>query len=185
MTRPPGGRRRANPVRVTLARELGHDIDGAWWPHNDRIASELPDLVAILATRLGEIIDIDVNWPPLQRPPDLNWLGWQAQAPARIDGQGLERSRQSVDHPAFHHQHPCGDGAAPCRRPADRPRPPRHPALSHCRLHPARRPTATRIRQQEQHLGEVAQSPDPYPGRACATMVSDRQPDITSRKSRF
>jgi hypothetical protein len=26
---------------------------------------------------LGHITSINVNWPPLQRPPDLNWLGWR------------------------------------------------------------------------------------------------------------
>jgi Family of unknown function (DUF5994) len=70
-------RRRATPVRLTLMGELGHDIDGAWWPRTDRIAVELPDLVVALSARLGEISGIDVNWPPLQRPPDLNWHGWQ------------------------------------------------------------------------------------------------------------
>ncbi len=76
MTRPDVGRRRANPVRLTVARELGQDIDGAWWPRTPRIADELPDLVAVLETRLGEVIDINVNWSQLSRPPDLNWLGW-------------------------------------------------------------------------------------------------------------
>jgi hypothetical protein len=70
-------RRRANPVRLTLARQLGHDIDGAWWPRTGRIAGELADLVAVLGTRLGAVIDINVNWSSLERPPDLNWLGWQ------------------------------------------------------------------------------------------------------------
>jgi Family of unknown function (DUF5994) len=71
------GRRRASPIRLSLMGELGHDIDGAWWPHTDRIGVELPDLVVILSARLGEILDITVNWPPLERPPDLNWQGWQ------------------------------------------------------------------------------------------------------------
>jgi hypothetical protein len=77
MTAVIGGRRRANAVRLTLARELGHDIDGAWWPRTGRIAGELADLVAVLGTRLGAVIDINVNWSSLERPPDLNWLGWQ------------------------------------------------------------------------------------------------------------
>ena len=68
---------RANPLRVTLARELGHEIDGAWWPRTAQIAGELPDLVALLGTRLGKIIRINANWSSLRRPPDLNWLGWQ------------------------------------------------------------------------------------------------------------
>lgn len=26
---------------------------------------------------LGDITSINVNWPPLQRPPDFNWPGWE------------------------------------------------------------------------------------------------------------
>ena len=37
----------------------------------------MPELTLALRGRLGEITNIAVNWPPLQRPPDLNWLGWQ------------------------------------------------------------------------------------------------------------
>ena len=59
-------------------RHTGH-IDGAWWPRADRITSELPHLVAVLTPMLGEITSINVNWPPLQRPPDFNWPGWEAK----------------------------------------------------------------------------------------------------------
>lgn len=77
MTYPLGALRRANPVRLSVARELGRDIDGAWWPRVDRITIELPNLVATLIPLLGDITAINVNWPPLQRPPDLNWSGWE------------------------------------------------------------------------------------------------------------
>jgi hypothetical protein len=60
-----------------VARELGRVIDGAWWPRADRMTNELPDLIAVLAPRLGDITSINVNWQPLQRPPDLNWPGWE------------------------------------------------------------------------------------------------------------
>ena len=69
--------RRADPVRLCVARPLGHDIDGAWWPRSDRIANELPRLVAVLTPLLGHITSINVNWPSLQGPPELNWVGWQ------------------------------------------------------------------------------------------------------------
>ena len=26
---------------------------------------------------LGDISSINVNWPPLQRPPEINWTGWE------------------------------------------------------------------------------------------------------------
>lgn len=64
-------------MRLSVARELGRVIDGAWWPRADRMTNELPDLVAVLAPRLGDITSINVNWQPLQRPPDLNWPGWE------------------------------------------------------------------------------------------------------------
>ena len=71
------GRCQANSVRLSVAVELGHEIDGAWWPHADRITNELPNLVAALTPLLGDINSINVNWSPLQRPPDLNWRGWE------------------------------------------------------------------------------------------------------------
>ncbi len=77
MNYPPGRRSRSNPVRLCVARQLGRDIDGAWWPRADRITTELPTLVAALTPLLGDIDSINVNWPPLQRPPDFNWPGWE------------------------------------------------------------------------------------------------------------
>lgn len=74
-----GTRRRANPIRVCVASELGHDIDGAWWPRADRLTIELPNLITTLTPLLGDITSINVNWPPLQRPPDFNWPGWQGK----------------------------------------------------------------------------------------------------------
>jgi hypothetical protein len=76
-------RRRTSPVRLTLASRLGddNDIDGAWWPRTGLISRELPELVAILEARLGQVIDINVNWSSLQRQPDLNWAWWQGIRP--------------------------------------------------------------------------------------------------------
>jgi hypothetical protein len=78
MTTAAGERRLASPVRLTLSSRLGHDIDGAWWLRTGRIAQELPELVALLGRRLGEIVDIKVNWSSRESPPNLNlpsWLG--------------------------------------------------------------------------------------------------------------
>jgi Family of unknown function (DUF5994) len=66
------GRRLASPVRVTLAFELGGDLDGAWWPHTASVANELPELTDALFVRLGRIIDINVNWSSLAGSPDLD-----------------------------------------------------------------------------------------------------------------
>lgn len=72
-----GSWRSANPVRFTVAGALGAEIDGAWWPRVDRIAIELPGLVAALTPLIGDVTAININWPHLQRPPDLNWPGWE------------------------------------------------------------------------------------------------------------
>ncbi|WP_211280521.1 DUF5994 family protein [Mycobacterium conspicuum] len=77
MTYPMVRRCQANSVRLSVSAQLGHEIDGAWWPHADRITNELPNLVAALTPLLGDINSINVNWSPLQRPPDLNWRGWE------------------------------------------------------------------------------------------------------------
>lgn len=77
MTYALGSSRRPDPIRLSVARELGHYIDGAWWPRADRLTNELPRLVAALTPRLGDIVSINANWPPLQRPPDFNWPGWE------------------------------------------------------------------------------------------------------------
>jgi hypothetical protein len=77
MTYPLRQRRRDNLLRLCIAPQLGRDIDGAWWPRADRITNELPGLIATLIPLLGDITSINVNWPPLQRPPDFNWPGWE------------------------------------------------------------------------------------------------------------
>ncbi|MDG4663658.1 DUF5994 family protein [Mycobacterium sp. 236(2023)] len=57
-------RRVAKPIRLSLAEDLGGEIDGSWWPHSSMIAAELPDLVGGLHNKLGEIVDIRINWSP-------------------------------------------------------------------------------------------------------------------------
>jgi hypothetical protein len=79
MTYAVGTRRQANSIRLSVARELGREIDGAWWPRADRITNELPELVAVLTPRIGDVASINVNWSSLQRPPDLNWPGWEGK----------------------------------------------------------------------------------------------------------
>jgi len=85
MSRAVRSRRLASPVRLTLAAALGEDLDGAWWPHTASIARELPDLIDALSARLGEIVDISVNWSSLQGPPDLDAVRRASMAdPVRI-----------------------------------------------------------------------------------------------------
>lgn len=72
-------RRRANPIRLSVARELGREIDGGWWPRVHRISNELPSLIAVLTPLVGDIASINVNWSPIQRPPDFNCPGWEGK----------------------------------------------------------------------------------------------------------
>jgi hypothetical protein len=66
-----GSRRVARPVRLSLARTLGGDIDGAWWPHTSSVAHELPELIGCLHKPLGEIVDICINWSATEGALDL------------------------------------------------------------------------------------------------------------------
>lgn len=61
-------------TRLTLADDLGHDVDGAWWPRSSLVSRELPDLIDALGGRLGEIVDIHVNWAS-NDPPSLTFYG--------------------------------------------------------------------------------------------------------------
>ena len=72
MNRDVCGRRLASPVRLTLAVELGEGLDGAWWPHTASVARELPELIGALSGRLGEIIDISINWSSLEGCSDFD-----------------------------------------------------------------------------------------------------------------
>jgi len=72
--RMPRDRRGASPCRLTLADRLGGGLDGAWWPHTTSMARELPDLIDALQEPLGQIVDIALNWSPLEGVPDLDLL---------------------------------------------------------------------------------------------------------------
>ena len=43
--------------RLRLKPRASHTgfVDGAWWPHSDQLIAELPDLLAVLAVRLGPV----------------------------------------------------------------------------------------------------------------------------------
>ena len=69
--------------RLRLKPRASHTgfVDGAWWPHRDELTAELPDLLAVLAVRLG----------PVDRV--LYKLGDWATAPAQfvVTGDGAVR----------------------------------------------------------------------------------------------
>ncbi len=84
--------RRDDSVRLRVARTLGHAVDGAGWPRVDRITIELPHVVAALTPLLGRVTAIEVNWPPLQRPPNLNLPGWEGKPQHVMTASGVDAS---------------------------------------------------------------------------------------------
>lgn len=80
MTGAVNSRRLDNPIRLTLASELGDALDGAWWPHSSSVARELPHLIDVLEKPLGQVEDIDVNWSALASMPNLDSLSWRGNS---------------------------------------------------------------------------------------------------------
>jgi hypothetical protein len=61
----------------------GH-VDGAWWPRSDDLTTELPDLIAVLSYRLGEIDRVTYNlneW--IEAPAQLTTGGRAVQLDRR------------------------------------------------------------------------------------------------------
>ena len=58
-------------------------VDGAWWPHSDDLAAEIPDLVAVLSVRLGQISDVLYKMTEWIRPPVKMPIGGRS---VRISG---------------------------------------------------------------------------------------------------
>jgi hypothetical protein len=60
----------------------GH-VDGAWWPHSDDLATELPDLLAVLSVRLGSIDRVIYNLAEWAKAPTRFTTGGSL---VRLDG---------------------------------------------------------------------------------------------------
>jgi Family of unknown function (DUF5994) len=121
-TAPVGPRRPASPVRLTLASRLGNNMDGAWWPRTGLISRELTELVSALDVRLGQVIDINVNWSSLQRQADLNWGWWQGIRPHIMTVGGRDCSAPNWGGACGNGSTP-GGRAYPCMRPTAIPAP--------------------------------------------------------------
>ncbi|GGF28833.1 DUF5994 family protein [Williamsia phyllosphaerae] len=80
-------RRSAQPVRLALSEVAGRDVDGAWWPQTNRVAGELPHLMLALASRVGAVEGIGVNWTNTSAFPNFNAAEFPAHpgTPASID----------------------------------------------------------------------------------------------------
>lgn len=64
-------------------------VDGAWWPHSDDLAHELPDLLAVLSVRLGGVDRVLYNMSDWPAVPNRLLIGGRA---IRLDGYTLQPS---------------------------------------------------------------------------------------------
>ena len=62
-------------------------VDGAWWPHSEDLAAELPDLVSVLSVRLGPIGRVIYNLNEWAKPPAKFATGGRT---VRLDGYRLQ-----------------------------------------------------------------------------------------------
>jgi hypothetical protein len=69
------------------APQSGH-VDGAWWPHSDDLAAELPDLLAVLSVRLGRIDRVLYNFDEWAKPPSRKLETGGRRV--RLDGYGRQ-----------------------------------------------------------------------------------------------
>lgn len=76
-------------------------VDGAWWPHSDDLAAELPDLLAVLSVRLGPIERVMFNVNEWATSPAklsaggraVRLDGYQQQPVNTVEVIGVNRSR--------------------------------------------------------------------------------------------
>lgn len=64
----------------------GH-VDGAWWPRSDDLATELPDLLAVLSVRLGAVGRVLYNLTEWAKVPRRLMIGGRV---VRLDGYRLQ-----------------------------------------------------------------------------------------------
>lgn len=75
----------ARTPRLRLKSKAPHSgyVDGAWWPHSDDLAVELPDLLAVLSVRLGRIDRVSYHLGAWVNAPRKLATGGRA---VRLDG---------------------------------------------------------------------------------------------------
>jgi hypothetical protein len=87
-SRPISARRKAGPEntpRLRLKRKApvtGY-VDGGWWPRDDDLATQLPDLLAVLSVRLGSVTRVTYNLDEWAKAPRKIPIGGRI---VRLDG---------------------------------------------------------------------------------------------------
>ena len=99
-------RQRTSPERTPRLRlkpRAPHSdcVDGAWWPHTSNLTTELPDLLAVLSIRLGQIDRVLYNVDEWSTAPTklatggqrISLDGYQRQPANTIEVVGRDRDR--------------------------------------------------------------------------------------------
>jgi hypothetical protein len=76
-------------------------VDGAWWPRSDDLATELPDLLAVLSVRLGPIDRVLFNSNEWSKPSAkfstggrrVRLVGYRLQPANTVEVLALDRSK--------------------------------------------------------------------------------------------
>ena len=95
-------------------------VDGAWWPHSDDLAAELPDLLAVLSVRLGRIDRVMYNLNEWAKASAKLATGGRSGTARRVPTSADQHRRSSRAQP----QQDCLAGSASEHRPG---RGARHP----------------------------------------------------------
>lgn len=87
-SRPLLARRKAGPEntpRLRLKRKAPASgyVDGAWWPRDDDLPTQLPDLVSVLSVRLGSVTRVAYNLDEWVKAPRKIPIGGRI---IRLDG---------------------------------------------------------------------------------------------------
>lgn len=86
------GRRHSGPehtprLRLKSKAAQGGYVDGAWWPHSDDLAAELPDLLTVLSVRLGPIGRVVYRFDEWATAPTKLRIG---ERTIRLDGYRIQ-----------------------------------------------------------------------------------------------
>jgi hypothetical protein len=76
-------------------------VDGAWWPHSNDLAVELPDLLAVLSVRLGPIDHVTYNFADWAAAPatfptggdEVRLSGFYQQQNNTVEVIGVNRTK--------------------------------------------------------------------------------------------
>jgi len=74
-------------LRLKPKAPLSGFVDGAWWPRSDDLTAELPDLLAVLSVRLGQIGRVIYNVSEWPNAPKKFATG---EGTVRLDGYRLQ-----------------------------------------------------------------------------------------------